>query len=63
MKAIKRTHVMLMGKQAIENLLRNEYLEEAGTIEFLTTILRELPSEIVGFTEEGECIFEAKGDE
>ena len=54
---------MLMGKQAIENLLQNKYLEEAGTIEFLTTILRELPSEIVGFTEEGECIFEAKGDE
>jgi len=61
MKAMKRTHLMLIGKQAIENLLRNEYLEEAGTIEFLTTIIRELPPDIVGFTDEGDFIFEGNG--
>lgn len=61
MEAYRRTHIMLKGKQAIENLLRNEYYEEVRILEFLTTIIRELPPDIVGFTEEGDFIFEGNG--
>ena len=54
---VKRTQVMLKLKEHIDWLLEKDMLEQAGAIEFTATILRELPPEIIGFTDEGGCVF------